>query len=185
MQNAGPMDDKTSLLQAEETTDRSNSVAGASPTISVATPVEACNEYRTVADCDSNLPGIETGADAIMPTDGVADCNTAVADDTPLDAAAQPNPEPAAPHATPFRNAIDAAASEAHLTPQERNVLVLLAQGRNARSIADNMTLSMNTVRSHMRNVYAKLGVHSQQELIDAINDRVDLMRKSQQNHRS
>ena len=93
--------------------------------------------------------------------------------------------EDESPHPTPFKEAIEVASADAGLTPQERNVLVLLAQGRNARSISNAMTLSMNTVRSHMRNVYAKLGVHSQQELIDAINSHVDEARQNQQNPRS
>lgn len=80
---------------------------------------------------------------------------------------------------TPFRSAIDAVAEEARLTAQERNVLTLLAQGRNAKSISDAMVLSTNTVKSHMRNVYAKIGVHSQQELIDSINERVEGLRQA------
>ncbi|MBR2836634.1 MAG: hypothetical protein IKE43_13110 [Coriobacteriales bacterium] len=84
------------------------------------------------------------------------------------------------PHVTPFRSAIDTLAQEALLTQQERNVLFMLAQGRNAKSIADTMVLSSNTVRTHMRNVYAKVNVHSQQELIELVDARVASIRDSE-----
>lgn len=53
------------------------------------------------------------------------------------------------------------------LTPRERDVLVYLAQGRDAKHIHHELRLSVNTVRTHMRHVYTKLDVHNQQELID------------------
>ena len=35
--------------------------------------------------------------------------------------------------------------------------------------IRDMLVLSRNTVKTHVQNIYAKLGVHSQQELIDLV----------------
>ena len=45
----------------------------------------------------------------------------------------------------------------------------LLAHGRNAAYIQEKLVLSRNTVKTHVQNIYAKLGVHSQQELIDVV----------------
>ncbi|NPD32746.1 hypothetical protein HLV35_05600 [Eggerthellaceae bacterium zg-997] len=53
------------------------------------------------------------------------------------------------------------------LTAREREVAALLHQGRTARKIADALFLSNETVRSYTKSIYAKLGIHSKQELID------------------
>ena len=58
-------------------------------------------------------------------------------------------------------------AEDARLTEREREVFGLLARGRNARYIQETLVVSYNTVKTHVSHVYAKLGVHSQQELID------------------
>ena len=53
------------------------------------------------------------------------------------------------------------------LTNREFDVLVRLAHGRSGAFIADELTLSENTVKGHTKRLYAKLGVHTRQELID------------------
>lgn len=53
------------------------------------------------------------------------------------------------------------------LTARESDVALLLARGRSAAYIGDELGISANTVRGHVKSVYAKLGVHSKQELID------------------
>lgn len=55
------------------------------------------------------------------------------------------------------------------LTEREREVFDLLAHGRNARFIQESLTVSYNTVKTHVSHIYAKLGVHTHQELIDAV----------------
>src|SRR5215472_2674314 len=49
----------------------------------------------------------------------------------------------------------------AALTPREREVLTCLAEGVGRREVADRLHLSANTVRTHLQNLMAKLGVHS------------------------
>lgn len=58
------------------------------------------------------------------------------------------------------------------LSPREQEVLRLAAEGRSARYIADELTISFNTARSHLRRIYEKLDVHSKQELISLMHDR-------------
>lgn len=58
-------------------------------------------------------------------------------------------------------------ASTYGITEREMDVYRLLAHGRNARSVEGALVISHNTVQSHVRRIYGKLGVHSQQELID------------------
>lgn len=55
------------------------------------------------------------------------------------------------------------------LTEREREIFAMLARGRNARFIMEEFVLSRNTVKSHIKHIYAKLGVHSQQELINLV----------------
>ncbi len=47
------------------------------------------------------------------------------------------------------------------LTSREQSVLRLMAQGRGMKGIADDLDLSYHTVDSHLRNIYAKLHVHT------------------------
>ena len=55
------------------------------------------------------------------------------------------------------------------LSGRELEVLTLLARGRNASYIQRALVISEGTVRTHMRNIYRKLNVHSQQEVIDLV----------------
>lgn len=53
------------------------------------------------------------------------------------------------------------------LTEREGDVSRYLVQGYNAASIARKLIVSDNTVKTHIKNVYRKTGVSSQQELLD------------------
>ncbi len=57
------------------------------------------------------------------------------------------------------------------LSPREGEVLRLLAKGRDAAYIATFFVISPHTAKTHIHNVYKKLGIHSQQELIDLVED--------------
>ena len=54
------------------------------------------------------------------------------------------------------------------LSSRESEVLELLVAGYNTTIIANKLHISYNTGRTHVRNVYKKLGVHSRGELLDA-----------------
>ena len=54
------------------------------------------------------------------------------------------------------------AASTDGLSPREREVLDLVADGRSNEEIAAALHLSVRTVERHLQNCYAKLGVHGQ-----------------------
>ncbi len=60
-------------------------------------------------------------------------------------------------------------AGEHGVTDREREVMRLLTYGYSGKRIQDMLTVSYNTVKSHARHIYRKLGVHSQQELIDLV----------------
>lgn len=63
----------------------------------------------------------------------------------------------------------DAIAEEFSLTPREAEVFAMLARGRDRAYIEEALVVSRNTVKAHVKHVYAKLGIHSHQELIDLV----------------
>ncbi len=75
--------------------------------------------------------------------------------------------------AAPFEQLLDERisriAAERGLSPREADVFALMARGRSLPYIAETLVLSENTIRSHTRRVYNKLGVHSKQELLDLV----------------
>jgi DNA-binding NarL/FixJ family response regulator len=54
------------------------------------------------------------------------------------------------------------------LTSREREVLVLLAEGRTNREIAAAMSVSLATVKSHLVRLYAKLGAGNRNQALGA-----------------
>ena len=52
------------------------------------------------------------------------------------------------------------------LTEREKEVLVLLAKGNSFKMMASMLFISIDTVRSHIKNIYEKLQVHSQTEAV-------------------
>lgn len=58
------------------------------------------------------------------------------------------------------------------LSPREREVLHLVAEGQTAREIAERLFLSPRTIETHRGNALAKLGLRSQAELIRYVIER-------------
>ncbi|WP_242369986.1 helix-turn-helix transcriptional regulator [Adlercreutzia muris] len=56
------------------------------------------------------------------------------------------------------------------LTPRERDIFPLLAQGHTMPAISERLFVSENTVKSHAKRIYQKLGIHARAELIDLVN---------------
>lgn len=66
-----------------------------------------------------------------------------------------------------WKLACESITSDFMLTAREGEVYALLARGRAAGYIAEELGISYNTVKGYIKNVYAKADVHSRQELID------------------
>ncbi|MDP4262172.1 MAG: response regulator transcription factor [Bacteroidota bacterium] len=58
------------------------------------------------------------------------------------------------------------------LTPKEKEILKALAKGLRYKEIADEMKISMETVRSHARKIYEKLHVQSRTEALNKVYGR-------------
>lgn len=63
------------------------------------------------------------------------------------------------------------AAARYNLTPRETEVFYLLARGRNANYIAAQLVVSPATVKSHIYHIYQKLGINSQQHLMNVVDE--------------
>ena len=61
------------------------------------------------------------------------------------------------------------AAAGGGLTPGERRVAELAATGLSNKQVAEQLYLSVTTVNSHLRGVYAKLGITSRAQLARAL----------------
>jgi DNA-binding NarL/FixJ family response regulator len=57
----------------------------------------------------------------------------------------------------------------AHLTPRQGEVLRLLEQGRSNKQIAQELHLSTETVKNHVRHLLRALGVNSRLEAVAAV----------------
>lgn len=84
----------------------------------------------------------------------------------------RPLDRPSSDVETPYKAFLNRCAElsrERNLTHREEEVLTLLAQGMNVPGIERTLVVSKNTAKSHARNLYGKLGVHSRDELLDAV----------------
>ncbi len=63
-------------------------------------------------------------------------------------------------------NARDQASPLDMLSPRERDVLLSMMDGKRGKQIADDLMISADTVRTHTRNIYAKLDVHNRLEAV-------------------
>lgn len=72
----------------------------------------------------------------------------------------------------PYAQACESIARAYELTPRERETLLLLGRGRTARIIGPALGMSDATVKTHIAHIYRKLGINSQQSLLDMVEER-------------
>ena len=56
--------------------------------------------------------------------------------------------------------------TEDHISPREKQVLKLLAEGKSNKQIADEIFLSIETVKTHIKNIFQKLEVKSRMKAV-------------------
>ena len=66
------------------------------------------------------------------------------------------------PGSTPTRRST----ARSRLTPREREVVQLIAEGRTSKEVAVRLALSVKTVEAHRANIMNKLNVHSASQLV-------------------
>ncbi len=64
--------------------------------------------------------------------------------------------------------------TESDLTPREKEILTLMVAGKSVKMIAGQLDIAFETARTHIKNIYEKLHVHSQTEAVSkAIKERL------------
>lgn len=116
--------------------------------------------FRKKTDAPAEQADVFTGQTPIIPASAVAPEPTAAAPGSIAPAAK------AAPDAT-RRATCTMLAKQHDLTERELDALILLSKGRAVADIAADLNVSENTAKTHIKNVYRKLGVHSKQDVIE------------------
>lgn len=75
-------------------------------------------------------------------------------------------------HEKRFQARCDGIARAYGLSPRESEVFRLLAKGRNAEYISQELCIARPTTKTHIQHIYQKLTINSHQELIDLIDSR-------------
>lgn len=75
-------------------------------------------------------------------------------------------------HGKRFQKRCDDIAQAYGLSPRETEVFCLLAKGRNAEHISQELCIARPTTKTHIQHIYQKLTINSHQELIDLIDGR-------------
>lgn len=65
--------------------------------------------------------------------------------------------------------ALAALGDRCRLSPREQEILALLVRGRSVPYMRETLAISTNTIETHVKHIYAKVGVHSKQELLDLV----------------
>ena len=76
---------------------------------------------------------------------------------------------PPVPRVDERAQTLESIAVASRLSARETQIFKLLAAGRSAPFIRDELGISLNTVHVHIRHIYDKLGVRSRQDLLDLI----------------
>lgn len=84
---------------------------------------------------------------------------------------AEPQVKILEPSETHFESQCEAVARSHGLTSRETEIFGYLARGRTAKVIQDKLVISQSTVKTHIYNIYRKLGINTQQELIQMVED--------------
>lgn len=135
-----------------------------------------CSFAKMIAEITPASPGESAAADvtevpAVEQATAI-DGNAETAADSEQPEAAAPTveaAEPQAPAPLTIEERCARIAERGKLTKREAEILGMLARGRNRAYIEETLVVSRNTVNSHVKHIYAKLDIHSHQELLDIV----------------
>lgn len=72
-----------------------------------------------------------------------------------------------------YRLTCEEIGGENGLSRRQTEVLYLLARGHNAAFIRDRLGITLSTAKSHIYRIYKKLGIHTQHELLELVENRL------------
>ena len=152
-----------------------NAAAESVPTLQAAIPAALLlifAAYVTIGLKRFTFAGAIDGIDPVLVGTTTAGKGTDTGAEAVPGAGTGPVPLPMPAARTPeeaFASRCAAIAEEFSLTPREAEVFAMLARGRDRAYIEEALVVSRNTVKAHVKHVYAKLGIHSHQELLDLV----------------
>jgi DNA-binding NarL/FixJ family response regulator len=116
-------------------------------------------------DCDQIFASLQAGATGYLlkrsqPAEIIQAVEQLTAGGSPM------SPEIARKVVTFFHKSPSAKSEVSQLTKRETEILDQLAKGYMYKEIAENMGISMETVRTHLQHIYGKLQVHSRTEAV-------------------
>lgn len=91
--------------------------------------------------------------------------------DNPAAVAAADSPNESPGRSESRESTIGAVARTYGLSERETEVMALLVKGRSMKRAAEELYLSLGTVNTYAKRIYAKLDIHTRQELIDRFDD--------------
>jgi DNA-binding CsgD family transcriptional regulator len=59
-----------------------------------------------------------------------------------------------------------------NLSVQERKIFALLLEGKSNKEISENLSIGLNTVKTHLNNIYSKLDVKSRKDVMNLNHDK-------------
>ena len=141
--------------------------------------VAARNSSEVVPDADDKVKlateaseVVQSDSDCAVVPDGTVVTAESKQDDAQVAASESKAPDNALPDEQDeerlgrYKRRCLALANMCLLSRRETEVLFLLAKGYNTKMIQEQLYISAGTANTHMRHVYRKLDVHSQQDLI-------------------
>ncbi len=115
------------------------------------------HDVQTPAQSDAKSAAREGGASPASP----ASANAA--------ARAAGKAAPPGKRQAPWRAACEEVVQRYRLSKREAEIFSLISKGRNAEYVSTELVISIHTAKTHIANIYQKLGVHSSQEMLDLI----------------
>lgn len=74
---------------------------------------------------------------------------------------------------TEYAEALSVMQKQRDLTPREAEIALLIVQGHSRSNIAQQLTVSQETIKTHTKHLYQKLEVHSRDELIELLHQEM------------
>lgn len=133
--------------------------------LKTALPASRIVMLTAVDDEETIFQALEAGADGyLLKRTKPADLRTALLD--VLSGGAPMTSEIARRVVQSFRQRAKTREETVHLTAREEEVLVSLTKGYSNKEIADQIGMSVDTVRSHLKHIYEKMHVRSRTEAV-------------------
>lgn len=137
-------------------------------------PSQASAGAQAQAPASTRVPGLARPSDSAPPASAVGEGRGAFGSADSSTARAR---TAAGGSFDPFEAACDEVANRYLLSRRQREVLRMLARGHNAAYVQDKLCITQSTAKSHIYNIYRKLDIHTQHELLAMVEEELERAR--------